>query len=244
MPQNYGTAFLTPPAETGNNVAVKQTMDEFGATHVRSEPLVWTEQGTQFRATNASWGTGLAHEIQTSFSATANALLVMRNGSGTKKIIPDFLRLICTVAPASATAAHLGIVLDTANRYSSGGTDLTGQIFNANSGQATVSAVDLLRFGGVTASAAVAARPVSRAIIKTQAAPAVTVGDEILITFGRPAESGAIGLLSGAAAGRFVVPVAPVILEGQNHCMVVYQWNPANAATAPSYEVEMGWFER
>lgn len=244
MPQIYGKTNLTKPSETAASGAVQTAADEFGAIHTRSEILAFTEQGTHYRACNATFGTGLAHAIQTSWSATANALLVMRNGSTTVKVIPDYIRLICTVAPASATSANLGIILDTANRYSSGGTDLTTAIVNANSGQSTASVVDVLRFGGVTAAAATAPRQVGRGMIKTQAAPAVTVGDEILITFGKMSEGGAGGLLSGANVSRFIIPMSPVVLEGQNHCMVVYQWNPANAATAPSYEVEIGWFER
>lgn len=218
-------------------------LDRYGATHVRNELLAWAEEGTYFRATNATLGTGIAMGIQTAWSATANALLVMRSSSASKSIIPHYIRLINTVAGASTTSSRLAIALDVANRYNSGGTDLTGQIVNANSGLGPTSIVDVLRFGAVTAAAASAARYVSNMSLKAQAAPCWTVGDEVRIQFA-PFGDADPGALSGAAALSIVKNVGPVVLRGQNHCLLLHMWNPANATTAPSWEIEMAWWER
>jgi hypothetical protein len=244
MPQIYGRASVdAAPSEVANAANAQIQTDEFGGIHTRQELLAWAEQGSYFRAVNATLGTGIGSGIQTSWSATANALLVMRNGSTTKKIIPHYIRLINTVAPASATSCRMAIAIDTGNRYSSGGTDLSAQIVNAHSGLAPTTAVDVLRFAAVTAAAAVAARYVSNLQIKTQAAPAITLGDEIILNFLCPSQAGG-QLLSGAPCIQITKDIGPVILSGQNHCLVVHMWNPGNAATAPSWEVEMAWWER
>lgn len=216
-------------------------LDRYGATHVRNELLAWVEEGTYFRATNATLGTGIAMGIQTSWSATANALLVMRSSSASKSIIPHYIRLINTAAGASTTSSRLAVALDVANRYTSGGTDLTTQIVNANSGLGPSSIVDVLRFGAVTAAAASAARYVANMSLKVQAAPCWTVGDEVRLQFADDADAGP---LSGAAALAIVKNVGPVVLRGTNHCLLLHMWNPANAGTPPSWEIEMAWWER
>jgi hypothetical protein len=168
-------------------------------------------------------------------------LALMRNGSATKSVIPHYIRLICTAAGASTTSSHLAIMLDNANRYTSGGTDMTLEIFNANSAGGPATSVDVLRFGIITAAAVVSRRKVTRAVLKTQAAPCWIVGDEVKIIFSQDADQ---GLISGAGAARYVVNAGPVVLGGQNHCMLIHMWNPANATTAPSWETEWAWWER
>jgi hypothetical protein len=240
MPQIYGIVRTNIPAEDADGVSRQVLVDEFGSQIVKEELFALTELGSLFRACNATFGTGVAMGIQTSFSDTANVLFLMRNGSATKKIIPRYINLLCTAAGASTTSSRLAIVLDTANRYSSGGTDLSGNIVNANSGKAPTSAIDVLRYN-CTASAAVAKRQVANIQLKTQAAPCWVVGDSVFINFGALNDLGAI---SGTAANRLTCGVAPVVLEGQNHCMLIHMWNPANATTAPSWEFELAWLEK
>lgn len=242
MPLIYGRAGVTKPSESNDGVATQPQLDEFGAIHVRNETFVWTDQGSYFKSCNPTMGTGIAMGIQTTFSDTANVLLIMRNSSSTVKVYPHYIRLVCTAAGASTTASNLAVVLDTANRYSSGGTDLTTSAVNANTGSSAASVVDVLRFGAVTGAAASAKRQVGRCMLKTQAAACWTVGDEVLIHFG-PQEYG-VGFVSGTAATNFVKGLGPVVLGGQNHCMLLHMWNVANATTPPSWEVECAWWER
>ncbi len=216
-------------------------VDSFGAPHIRSELSAWAEEGSYFRATNPTIGTGIAQGIQTTFSATANLLFLVRSSSATKRLIPHYLRLINTAAGATTTSSRLAITVDTANRYSSGGTDCTTTIVNSNSGLGPTSVVDVMRFGAVTGAAAVAARTVANAQLKTQAAPCWTVGDEVKIMFGDDADMGA---LNGAASVCIAKNVGPVVLQGANHCLLFHLWNPANATTAPSWEFEFAWWER
>lgn len=240
MPQTFGKAQNAIPSPVADTSQAQIRTDTYGAIHNINELQAWAREGSYFKACNATMGTGVAMGIQAAFSDTANVLFLMRNGSASKVIIPHYIRLINTAAGASTTSSNIAIVLDTANRYSTGGTDLTGNIVCSNSGLGPSSAVDVLRYS-CTAAAAVAKRQVARATLKTQAAPCWTVGDQVKIQFGDDADTGA---LNGAASVGIAVNVGPVILGGQNHCMLVHMWNPANATTAPSWEFELAWWER
>jgi hypothetical protein len=241
MPQSYAKASVGAlPSEVANAAQAQLLSDEHGMQVTRDELRYLAEAGAFFKACNPTLGTGIAMGIQTAFSDTANVLFVMRNGSTTKKVIPLYLRLICTAAGSTTTSSRLAIVLDTANRYASGGTDLSASVVNANSGLAPTTAVDVLRYS-CTAAAASAKRQVANMQLKTATAPCWVVGDEVIVTFGSDFDMGA---LSGTAASVFKRNAAPIVLEGQNHCMLVHMWNPANATTAPSWEFELGWVEK
>lgn len=241
MPQIYPVAQKAIPSAASDGVAKWARSDQYGAFHARNELLAWAEEGSYFKVTNPTPGTGIAMGIQTTFSDTANVLFLLRNGSATKYIIPHYIRLVNTVAGASTTSSNILVVTDTGNRYTAGGTDLTTDIVCANSGLGPSSAVDVARFGIITAAAVVAKRKVARSVVKTQAAPCWIVGDEVKIAFSDDADQ---GLLSGAAAARFVVNTGPVVLGAQNHCLLIHMWNIANATTAPSWELEAAWWER
>lgn len=241
MPLNFGRVQRGSPSPSGDGVSEELRLDPTGAVHTRAEMLAWLEQGSYFRATNPTLGTGIAQSIQASFAAT-NAALLMRCGANNRLIVPHYIRLINTIAGATTTQSRAALVLDTANRYSSGGTDLLAQVFNSHSGLSTASVVDVLRFGAVTASAAVAARVVANLSLKVQAAPCWVVGDEVRINFS-PTGDADPGALNGAAPTAFVKNVGPVILGGQNHCLLLHLWNVANATTAPSWELDMAWWE-
>lgn len=241
MPQIFGkTQVLAAPA-AADGAQTQVRVDSTGAVHARNELFSWVEGGEYFRACNPTPGTGIATGTATSFSATS-CLLLLRNGSASKLVLPHYVRLTNTATGTGPTAAHIAIVLDTANRYSSGGTDLSAQVFNARSDQSPTTAVDIIRFGAVTATAAAAPRLVSRSALKVQAAPCWVVGDEVLIEFFL-AGPAAPGNRSGTAAALFSVPCGPVVLGGQNHCLLVHLWQPGLSG-APSFEVEVAWWER
>jgi hypothetical protein len=246
MPQTYGIAYNDSLPGTGADGSQKQVLvDRYGISVMRDAPLLWAEQGSYFRAlNNATPGTGVAQAITTAFSATA-VPLVLVNGSATKRIIPHYIRLVNTAAGSTTTSSHFAISIDSANRYSSGGTDISGLIYCANSALGPTTSVSVLRVGTVTASAAGGGtRYVSYGVLKTQAAPCWVVGDEVIITFGDPTGAGSMGLLSGAAAGAIVKAVGPVVLGGQDDSLILHLWNPANATTAPSWAFEVAWWER
>lgn len=188
-----------------------------------------------FRAVNPTPGTGIAMGVQTSFSDTANALLVLY--SATKQIYPDYLRLICTAAGASTTQSDLAIVTDTGDRKSAGGSALT--VVSSNNAS-VAAATTVATFGAVTATAANAKRIQTRLRLKTQATPCWVAGDEVYVRFG--AEPAGSALLSGTASARYSFDVGPVISSVAGS-IVFHMWNTANAVTPPSWEVEVGFWE-
>lgn len=246
MPQAYGIAYrASQPGIVADGTQKQVRLDHYGAQMLRSELQAWAEEGSYFRTVgNATPLTGTAQAITTSFSATA-VPLVMVNGSSTVKVIPHYIKLTNTAAGASSTSSAFAISIDSANRYSSGGTDLSALVFNANSALGPASVLSTLRFGTVTAAAAGGGtRYVSAGQLKVQASPCWIVGDEVTFVFCDPGNTGAMGLLNGGAASAYMKPVGPVVLGGQNSSLILHLWNVANATTAPSWALEMAWWER
>jgi hypothetical protein len=198
---------------------------------------MWAPDGT-YRATNPTFGTGIAQSIVTAWAAVS-PLLTMFNSdtAGGVSLFPDYIKLICAAAGASSTSGQLGAIVDTGNRFSSGGSTLTA----VNAGKQGSASKATINFGALVAAAATAPRQIGRDTIKTQAAPCWVVGDEIFIKFGN--FDGTSGPTNGAVTNLYPAPCGPVIVPPQS-TLLVYLWNPANAVTPPSWEVEMGWLER
>lgn len=195
------------------------------------------DEGTFFTATNAAAGTGLASSITTAFSATAG-LLTVRNGSTgagqNRRLCMNSIRLIPTVAPASATRSEFAITIDDITRYASGGSAITP--VNPNMDSATAPSA-VVHFGAlVLAAAGSNVRLVSRGQLRSSIPVAF---EEYVIDFRGTAHSE--GTLGGATAVRNVSVVPPVVL-GPGQSMQLHVWHPANAATAASWEFEVtGW---
>jgi hypothetical protein len=199
-------------------------------------PFVEADEGRYFVATNPTPGTAIAQTIQTSFLAT-NALCTIFNGNaaGGARIYLDYIRLIVGTAAASATSCELAAVLDKINRFSSGGSAITPVCSNLDASNNNTGAV--INFGAVTAAAASAARIVSRITVK----PSIQLTkDSYVIKFGAPAGQGST---VPSAVGIIGQDAPPIVIAPQGS-LVLHVWNPANSATAPTYEFELGYFER
>src|SRR5207302_4121690 len=92
-----------------------------------------------------------------------------------------YLRLVCTVAPASATSWRYSMRMDNLNRYSSGGSTITPVNPNPNSSRNV--SVALVYFGAIvpTALPSANARLVANGTLDS-AIP--VVGDQYLLRFG------------------------------------------------------------
>lgn len=196
--------------------------------------------GEYFTATNPTWGTGIAlsSATRTTFLATECAAMFI-TASAIVQTIPHFIRLTCTTAGTAMTSLNFGVIMDSVNRYSSGGTLLTGA--NAKSDSATAS-IATVRFGNVTAAAATAPRQIARITPKTVAAPSWNLGDSITFWFGQ-AGAGALGSQSTAAATDMEFVLPPVVMVGAIQSLLLHYWAPGQTG-APSCEVSMGWWER
>lgn len=189
-----------------------------------------------FTAVNPTPGTGIASAVTAAFSATAG-LLCLRNAdsTGQRFIIPDFVRLIPTVVPASATRSELLVATDSITRYSSGGSAITG-IFNVHGGQGNDSAA-VLHFGAVVLAAESAARRLERLQLRSVIPVAF---EDFLLKFSH--ETQVVGLLGGTSALAVERTIAPVVLA-PNHSLVLHVWHPGNATTPASWEFTAGWWE-
>jgi hypothetical protein len=197
-----------------------------------------TRVNQSYRATNPTISTGIAQAVVTSWVATTPFMVIFNQDvAGGLSLHLDYIKLINSVAGASTTSAHAAFILDTVDRFSSGGSVLTGaQINSALSGTAKAR----VNVGAVTATAATAARQIGRDMVKTQAAPCWTVGDEVYAKFDTfdfsPAPT------NGAGTAIFGIPSGPVVIA-PGHSFLFYLWNIANAVTPPSWEIEMAWWE-
>jgi hypothetical protein len=237
--QGFFASMARPaPVTDGNNV--KGRGSKYGDLFVMEllNPLQnCAAEGSYFRACNATPGTGIAQSIITTFDAT-KPILTLYNG-GNKQINLDYIRLINTVVGATTTSADLVAIIDTINRYTSGGTALNPS--NCLSSAPFASSATVF-FGAILAAAASAAKIMGRAKLKVAAAPCWILYDQILMTFGQSPIITPTGITATTAT---IIPVStgPVVIDpGHTFCLYVY--NTANATTAPSWEVEIGWIER
>jgi hypothetical protein len=196
--------------------------------------------GSYYRVTNPAFGTGIAQSVVTAFTA-ASPLMVFFNQAavGGASIYMDYIKLICSAAGASSVSGQMALILDTIDRWTSGGTRLSPAV-GVNSGFGSGGSKARVDFGAIVSPAASAARQLSRDSIKTQASPCWVVGDEVFIKFDAAGPSP--GLTSGTVTSLYPAPTGPAIIA-PGHSLLLYLWNPSNAVTPPSWEVEAGWWE-
>lgn len=202
-----------------------------------------SDEGSYFVATTPTPGTGVAFggAAITAFNDTTGAGLVLINGDvpsqTAKRLYLDYIKLILTVIPTSATNIQLAVKLDNVqSRYTSGGSVITPVNPNGDVGAASVARV---AFGALTlAASSSAARILGRAPVRTIAP---LVNDKYLLTFGSLPDVASQNYAL-ATAGAFTAGFPPIII-GPNQVLSVHSWGTAQAA-APSFELEMGWIER
>lgn len=251
MPQVYGITRRNLPSLSAE--AAQQQIRLGGRGEQVIIPLTLSkyplcDEGSYFKATNATIGTGIIHALTSSFSSTA-AVFCLRNtdAEGAKRIYLDYVRLITgatAIAMTAATSIEMAITLDNTNRHSSGGTAITPVNANMDSSTATIAA---LNFGAeVLTAASGSARTVARQAFARRAAPAMVTGDQFLWDFG------VVGAQTLAVAGSatpataptsFGAVVSPCIIGGGDS-LNFHLWYPSGATTAPTYEFEIGWWER
>ena len=251
MPQIYGKTRRVLPAKVADDTQAQPRLSGYGDTMVvpiSHGTYGLADEGSYFNAVNATPGTGIIHALTTAFSSTA-ALFCLRNtdAEGAKRLYLDYVRLTTgatAIAMTAATSIECAITIDNTNRYSSGGTALTPVNANMDSASATIAAVT---FGAVVLTAASGSvRAITRAALPRRAAPAMVTGDQFLFNFGTvdaPSIAVAGAAAPATAASSFYCPLGPVVIGGGDS-INFHLWYPAGATTAPTFEVELGWWER
>lgn len=188
--------------------------------------------GRAFVATNATPGTAIAIAVKATHDDEKAELAIQNNSS--KAIILDQVRLICTVAPASATDAHVLVILDTADRaVATDGTALT--VKNPNTGSTELHADVVARAGLLAPSATTTTE---RQVARSQLRSVILVaGDELILRFGDDAPQPAVDI-AGTTAKK-VVTNLPALVIAPGSVALFHLWFANNATTGASFEVEV-----
>lgn len=218
---------------------------------VRKQHLL-ADEGSYFVANSGSQ-TGILSSAATGFVATTPGCIVYNTDAPTntaaKRIYLDFLKLVTTVVGSAASGlvrVEGAVYIDTGNRYSSGGTEITANIVNPNMDVAKSLSVARVWFGALTATAAAAARAIDPYFIfraTVSGTVADVVGEQKVLNFGG-VEAMINGSITVANANNIPVPLPPVII-GPNQSALIYLWQAVGATNvAATYAPTVAWWER
>jgi hypothetical protein len=205
------------------------------------------DEGSYFTAQNPTPGTGVAHALTTSFTNTA-ALFSFFNKAplGGKRIYLHYIRLIFTAVPATATVMDFVLDIDTSlNRApTANNTTITPTNPNGDDGTTSLALLQAFNAGSLTVPASNATtRRVQRFRANTGQ---VIAGDSCIIQFGSldfAQPRSALTAVRATDPGGTLVNAAPAILGPQNYG-TLFRWVTTETTTAPSFEYELGWWER
>jgi len=209
------------------------------------------DEGTYFVCNNAQ--TGIASPAGTAF-AGAVAMMVLANtdspsNQNAKRIHLDYMALITTAAGSFASAGvnlQAALYLDSGNRYTSGGSELSANIVNANMDVATRASVAKVYFGNLVTTAvgqytrALVGQRILRPVVSGTVAD--VIGETKFLNFGG-VEAMMNGSITVANANNIPIPMPPVII-GPSQCAVLHFWMNGTTPSAASYLPELGWWER
>jgi len=258
MPAPNVTGFLQPSQAVGlinqgNKPGVAadgnwqyQRYGKYGenVNHPATDENFLSEEGSYWKAVNATPGTAITANIQTTFSATKAFLTIQNSGpSGGPLLYLDYIRLITVTAPASATSTQIVLAMDSITRYSSGGTQITA--FPTTSPFLAGPVPQITMYAGALTAAAAGSgvKYISRFCMF--GAIEVTMSENV-IAFRRP--MGESNINGGTTAVRNVTSVGPCVLAPSGgagyNTLVLHDYRPSNASTAPTYELEVGGYFR
>lgn len=234
---------------------VPQRFGRYGEGYVLSvirKQHLLADEGSYFLVNNNSQ-TGILSTPATGFVATTPALIVVNTDQPTnpnyRRVYLDFLNLVTTVVGSAASGLvnlQAALVIDTGNRYSSGGTNITANIVSPN-GDLTPKSVAQVYFGALTATAAtLSARQLSPLRVIRPAVSATVldvVGETKWFNFGAVE-----GMLNGSitiANANFIPVPMPAVILGPNQSALLYLWqNVGGTNIAATYAPELGYWER
>lgn len=254
--QQYAFVGLPPKQTDGSEMDVRG--DGYGDTYVQSvvpTKHVLAEEGSYFKATTPTPGTGIAgNAVVTAFSDT-NALLVIennsqQNGQG-KYIYLDYLRLLMSgTAPTATTVLHFAHKVGLTRRLAAvtPGTTLTPKAVNSGpgGGATRASVANPVCWANANAFTVAASQPVDRLLGRFSIPTSLGItGDEYVIQYGVVDHSSlpTLTAVRATAAARLMVGVEPIVIApGETY--VLHRWWLTEATNAPTFEFDLGWWER
>ena len=220
------------------NVRLASTGEQIIATLFGAKEWTAADEGSFYTAVNPTAGTGIVDTAAlTGFVTTTPTMVVVNNNAvGGKSIYLNHLRLNVTAAGSSGTNWAWAMYVDTGNRYSSGGSQITPVNVNLNYASATGA---LVYFGAITATAANAQR-------KIAASPGRTVikvaGDEYVFRFGETSPMVPGMVMEGTAQLTRPFNCPPAVIPPQcSFCF--YEWAGSQSGAA-GFEFFLSYVER
>lgn len=200
----------------------------------------YADEGSYFVTYNLTDGTGIAgHAAPVQADLSLKPLLHIFNGSSTKRIAIDFVRVRLTAIGAGATTTDFTAWIDNngSTVKTSGGTVATSVNCRGDQPQTTGAVVT---FGAVVATAATSEKRIDHQRVRSVVP---VVEDQYIFTFGNTSPIFAASTpVTGSLVLAAQVPMPPaIILPGGN--FKLSQWG-ASQSGAHSFEYTVGWTER
>ena len=203
-------------------------------------------EGSYWTASTATPGTGIALSVAAGVAfADTQALLVINNTAtlGGPTIYLDFVKVIVTTAPATATSWSCAHRIDSATRGTAGtqlgATGTNARPSNMSYAGNSIGQVFALGASAVSVAASANVRNVGRNTLRGQI-PVVL--DDITIKYGSSENAaGGVGISQATVGG--ITVYAPVIAIGPQQSYVLNEW-AAGRTGALSGELMIGWVER
>jgi hypothetical protein len=198
-----------------------------------------SREGSSWVVTNTQ-GTAITGQNVSAFGATTPALVLVNNnaaGSGIY-IYPKSFSFTLSAVGTSSTNWLSRWLVDTGNRYTSGGSALTPTNPNLNVTATKTGA--LFYFGAITAPAANASRTVN---LKQLRGVIPVIQDEVTFDFGNSVVMAPGQAEDGTAVLRQVVALPPIALAPQQS-LLWYEWGASQAAARTFDNLQFEYVER
>lgn len=227
--------------------------DEAMVVPIVNPKIALADEGSYFVGTTPTPGTGIAMTISTSFSDTV-AMFAIQNtddeaNNNNRRIYLDYLRLILSgTAPTAVVSRHFAGKrsrwVDREPTTAANKTLVTPVNIAGSSGRTSIARVlSYSAAAAMTVPASSPADPVTfRACLPTGLGVA---GDEYILKFGSEDFNAKVGLTAVRATdvARITAHAPPIIIE-PGEWFVLHEWCLTEATNGPTFEYELGWWER
>ncbi len=197
------------------------------------------DEGSYWVQTNVPGTPIIDTAALTAFAATTPTMVLFNNNpTGGRSIYPTRFKVQVSAAGTSGTNWLNQWIVDTGNRYTSGGTLLT--VANPNLGVLTTGSGGVAHFGAITAPAANASRIIAASEMRTVIK---VIGDEYTFEFGGSAPSSVGMPTDGTLQLHRTMQLPPIVLAPQQS-LLWYEY-AASQGTAASFDyIQLEYIER
>ena len=206
-----------------------------------NERAIKAEEGSYYTVTNPTIDTAAACGIITAYVVTTPLFLVSNTAAAGGRVITlDALKLLVTVAPASATNWKYVVDVDSSTRLSTAPTGGANRaIKNVNPSKPNDAEATVYAFTGGTVLTVMAAQD-ARTIGNGRIAMSIPIAlDELVIQFGGPQ----VASSPATAVSRRIATCPPVVIP-PGCSAAIHMFGTSNAATGLSAEYELSFWQR